>query len=160
MYTFNFITVGPLKEEYRRKERDEYAKRLGAYGKVVKTELSAYKLPSEPSDAEIESALSKEGETILRAIPKGAHVIALCVEGKKMDSPSFASYLGRVADSGTSDICFIIGSSYGLSPAVKKAAHMRLSVSDFTFPHSMMQPILYEIVYRSMNILRGGKYHK
>lgn len=77
-----------------------------------------------------------------------------------MDSPSFASYLGRVADSGTSDICFIIGSSYGLSPAVKKAAHLRLSVSDFTFPHSMMQPILYEIVYRSMNILRGGKYHK
>lgn len=160
MYTFHVITVGPLKEEHRRAERDEYAKRLGAYGRLVKTELSAYKLPSEPSDAEIETALAKEGEAILRAIPKGAHVIALCVEGKKFDSPSFARYLERAADSGASELCFIIGSSYGLSPAVKAAANLRLSVSDFTFPHSMMQPILYEIMYRSMNIIRGGKYHK
>ncbi len=160
MYTFHFITVGPLKEEYRRAERDEYAKRLSAYGKVVKTELSAHKLPQDPTDAEITSALEKESALILRTIPKGAYVIALCVEGKKFDSPTFASHLERAADSGASELCFIIGSSYGLAPSVKAAANLRLSVSDFTFPHSMMQPILYEIVYRSMNIIRGGKYHK
>ncbi len=160
MLTIHFITVGPLKEDYRRAEREEYSKRLGAYGKVIKTELSAHKLPSEPSDAEIETALSKEGDAILRAIPKGAHVIALCVEGKRFDSPSFASYIDRAVSSGASELCFIIGSSYGLSPKVKSAADLRLSVSDFTFPHSMMQPILYEIVYRTMNILKGGKYHK
>ncbi len=160
MLNLHFITVGPLKEDYRRAERDEYAKRLGAYGKVIRTELSAHKLPSEPSDAEITSALAKEGEAILRAIPKGAHVIALCVEGKKFSSPAFADYIDRAVSSGASELCFIIGSSYGLAPSVKAAANLKLSVSDFTFPHSMMQPILYEIVYRSMNILRGGKYHK
>ncbi len=160
MYTFHIITVGPLKEEHRRREVEEYSKRLLMYGRVVKTEIPAYKLSQEPSQAEITNALKRESEAILKAIPNTAHVIALCVEGKKFDSPTFASYLGRAADSGATEVTFVIGSSYGLDDAVKKRANLKLSVSDFTFPHSMMQPILYEIIYRSMNILRGGKYHK
>lgn len=160
MYTFHIITVGPLKEAHRRAECEEYGKRLAMYGRLVKTEIPAYKLPSEPSQSEIDAALKIEGEAILRAIPKGAHTIALCVEGKKFDSPSFANYLSRAADSGATELCFVIGSSYGMSDAVKSAAKLNLSVSDFTFPHGMMQPILYEIIYRSMNIIRGGKYHK
>lgn len=160
MQTIQVITVGPLKEAYRKSEVDEYAKRLGMYGKLVKTEISAVKLPQEPSTSEIESALSAEGEAILKAIPKGAHVIALCVEGKRFDSVSFAKYVEKARDNGAGTLTFIIGSSYGLSDSVKKRADLRLSVSDFTFPHGMMQPILYEIIYRTMNIISGGKYHK
>lgn len=160
MQNIQVITVGPLKEAYRKSEVDEYAKRLGMYGKLIRTEIPAHKLPQEPSASEINTALSQEGEAILKAIPKGAHVIALCVEGKKFDSPSFANYVSKAKDNGAGTLTFIIGSSYGLADTVKKRADLKLSVSDFTFPHGMMQPILYEIIYRTMNIISGGKYHK
>ena len=160
MYTFHIITVGPLKESSHREIVAEYKKRLSGTTKLKTTELPASKLPAEPSPSEIKSALAAEGKLILRAIPKGAHKIALCVEGRRFDSPAFAEYLRRAADSGASEVTFIIGSSYGLDDSVKFACDLRLSVSDFTFPHGMMQPILYEIIYRSCSIISGGKYHK
>ena len=157
MYSFEIITVGPLKERSYRDVCDEYAKRLSAYCSLKRTELPAKKLPAEPSPAQIADALETEGKAILRAA-KGAQLIALCVEGKRYDSVTFAAELQKFADAGK--VAFVIGSSYGLSDEVKGASRLRLSVSDFTFPHAMMQPILYEIVYRSCNIIAGGKYHK
>ncbi len=157
MYAFEIITVGQLKEQYYREIRDEYAKRLSAYCNLTRTELPAKKLPAEPSPAQIAGALDAEGKSILRSA-KGAQIVAMCVEGKRFDSVSFADELRRYADAGK--VAFVIGSSYGLSDEVKSAARLRLSVSDFTFPHAMMQPILYEILYRSCNIMAGGKYHK
>lgn len=160
MYTFHIISVGPLKEPAHRELTAEYTKRLSGACKIKKTEIPASKLSPDPSDAEICSALSSEAKAILRVIPRGAHKIALCVEGRRFDSPGFAEYLRRAADGGASEITFIIGSSYGLDESVKSACELRLSVSDFTFPHGMMQPILYEIIYRSYSIITGGKYHK
>ena len=59
-----------------------------------------------------------------------------------------------------SEIVFVIGSSYGLSDAVKQRADMKLSISRLTFPHQLMRPILLEAVYRAFNIQKGTKYHK
>ena len=70
-------------------------------------------------------------------------------------SPSF---LYEAKESG--EICFIIGSSYGLSPEVKSACRLRLSFSKLTFPHQLMRVILYEAVYRCTTIIKGTRYHK
>ncbi len=160
MYTIHIITIGPLKEAAHREIVAEYKKRLSGVCRLKTTELPAKKLSAAPSPAEIASAPAAEGEAVLRAIPRGAYKIALCVEGKRFDSPSFAECLRRAADGGASEVTFIIGSSYGLDGKVKNAADLLLSVSDFTFPHGLMQPILYEIIYRSFSIIAGGKYHK
>jgi len=57
-------------------------------------------------------------------------------------------------------LTFIIGSSFGLAPEVKSAAHMRLSLSPMCFAHSLARVMLLEQLYRCMNMNAGGKYNK
>lgn len=154
-----FITVGNLKESYLREAVAEYKKRLSGMCRVEDIELKECKLPDNPTDADIKAALSTEAKAILGAVPSRAYLIALCVEGDKLSSPDLAKKLEKVGNA-ASEICFVIGSSYGLSPEVKSAAQMRLSVSDLTFPHQLMRVILYEAVYRCYQISKGTKYHK
>ncbi len=154
-----FITVGSLKESYLREAVAEYRKRLSGLCRVEEVELKEVRLPDDPSDAEIRRALEAEGKAILAAVPPRAYPIALCVEGKQMSSPELSRKLEAVSAS-CGELCFIIGSSHGLSPEVKAAAQMRLSVSELTFPHQLMRVILYEAVYRCYQIAKGSKYHK
>ncbi len=157
--TVRFITVGNLKESYLREAAAEYRKRLSGLCRVEEVELKEVRLPDDPSEADIRRALETEGKSILAAIPPRAFPIALCVEGKQLSSPDLARKLeGLTAE--CAEVVFIIGSSHGLSPEVKSAARMRLSVSELTFPHQLMRVILYEAVYRCYQISRGSKYHK
>ena len=159
MLTVRFITVGTLKEAYLKEAVAEYQKRLSGFCKVEEVNLKESRLSDRPSEAEIKAALEAEGKAILEAIPSRAYAIALCVEGQQFSSPDLAKKLEKICDT-ASDICFVIGSSYGLAPEVKKACQLRLSVSELTFPHQLMRVILYETVYRCFNILKGTQYHK
>lgn len=159
MIGVKLITVGTLKESYLRDAAAEYQKRLGAFCKFTEVNLKEEKLPDVPSEAEIKTALRREGEKIILEIPKKAYKIALCVEGKQLSSEELAKKLG---DIGTThgELCLIIGSSHGLDDTVKNACDMKLSVSKLTFPHQLMRVILLEAVYRGFNILKGTHYHK
>lgn len=159
MVQLTVITVGTLKERYLTEAVAEYKKRLSAFARVEEITLKEERISDEESPAAVAAALSAEGARILSAVPEGAYTVALCVEGKTMDSPALAETLGAAADR-TGKLCLVIGSSHGLSPEVKKRADLRLSVSALTFPHQLMRPLLMEILYRSFTILHGKKYHK
>lgn len=159
MLNVKFITLGTLKEVYLRDAAAEYEKRLGAFCRFELVQLKEERLSDDPSESEIKNALSKESEKILALIPARAYVVAMCVEGKQLTSPELAEKLEEIS-SRTSDICFIIGSSFGLSDTVKQRADLRLSVSKLTFPHQLMRVILLETVYRAFNIQKGTRYHK
>ncbi len=153
------ISVGTLKESYLSEAVDEYKKRVSQYARVDEINIKEEKIRDEDDPSEIRRALDAEGEKILAAIPKGAASVALCVEGRECDSPALARLIGKYGDE-RGKIAFIIGSSHGLSPAVKAAADEKLSVSRLTFPHQLMRVILSEALYRSMTILAGKRYHK
>ena len=159
MLNVKFITLGTLKEAYLRDAAAEYEKRLGAFCRFELVQLKEERLSDDPSESEIKNALSKESEKILALIPARAYVVAMCVEGKQLTSPELAEKLEEVS-ARTSDVCFIVGSSFGLSDTVKQRADLRLSVSKLTFPHQLMRVILLETVYRAFNIQKGTKYHK
>ena len=152
--------TGSLKEKYWREAENEYAKRMKRFGGWNVIEQAEVSLPDRPSQKEIDRALQKEGEAILKKLPAQAYTIALCVEGKPRSSEALAALLAELPQMGKSEIALIIGSSHGLSPEVKAAAKMRLSVSELTFPHQLMRVILYEAVYRCYQIAKGSKYHK
>ena len=159
MIGVTFIVVGSLKEGYLRDGVAEYMKRLSGFCRPNTVELKESRLSENPSQNEINTALEAEADKILSSIPPKAYKIALCVEGKQYPSEKLAQII-EDACMEHSDICFIIGSSFGLSQRVKSSADLKLSFSQLTFPHQLMRLISAEAVYRAFNIIKGTKYHK
>ncbi len=159
MIKITFITLGKLKEKYLRDAVNEYAKRLSRYCKLEIVELNPVNLPEKPSQSEIDTALQKEADLIKKRIPENSIVTALCVEGKAHSSEQLAAFVDTNTNSGK-NMCFIIGSSYGLYETIKQRADLKLSLSAMTFPHQLFRVMLLEQIYRAFKINEGGTYHK
>ena len=160
MLSVHIICVGKLKEKFYADAVEEYAKRLGGYCKLTLTELPEERLPDSPSQAQIDAALAKEGEAVLQRLPKNTVPVALCVEGRLLSSEDLAERMSDWMLGGRSSVAFLIGSSYGLAPAVKEKALLRLSMSPMTFPHHLARVMLLEQIYRAFKINEGSGYHK
>ncbi len=160
MQTIQILALGKCKEAYLRDACREYEKRLSRFCRLQCMELEPVSLSPEPSEKEIAQALEKEGTELLKRA-QGV-CIAMCIEGKQMDSPALAKEIADAAAYGGNNgaLTFFVGSSYGLSPAVKAYAQIRLSMSRMTFPHQLARVMLLEQIYRSYQILGGTKYHK
>jgi len=159
MLSVNIICIGAVKEKHFTDAYNEYAKRLTAFCKLTLIEIPEYKLPDNPSFANINDGLIKEGRQILSKIPKNSYKIALAVEGKQKSSEEMAELLKDISNK-NSMVTLIIGGSYGLSDEVKNTCDIRLSFSKMTFPHQLMRVILAEQLYRAFTINAGTKYHK
>ena len=160
MFNITLLTVGKLKEKFYLSAAEEYVKRLGAYCQFHLLELPETRLPENPSPAEISAGLEKEAEQILSKIPKGAWFCVFTPEGKELSSESFAAKLKEVKIAGKSSACFLIGSSFGMSPRVKAKADLKLSMGPMTFPHHLARIMVLEQIYRAEAIQAGSKYHK
>ena len=154
-----FICVGDFKEKYWQEACREYEKRLSAYCQFSTIVLKEERITDENNPQKIQQALQSEGAKILSQIPDNAFRIALCVEGKSIDSVTLAKTLEKAQDS-SGKIALIIGSSHGLHQSVKDACDLKLSVSALTLPHQLCRVLLMETVYRSFTILAGKSYHK
>lgn len=160
MFTITLLTVGKLKEKFYTAAVEEYAKRLSAYCKFRLVELPESRLPENPNPSEIAAGLAAEAEKILAAVPKGAWFCVLTPEGTELSSEALADKLRTVKNEGKSAACFLIGSSFGMDPSVKKRADYRLSFGPMTFPHHLMRVMAMEQLYRAESIQAGTKYHK
>lgn len=160
MFSITLIAMGKLKEKFYMSAASEYEKRMKGYCEFQLLELPEVRLPENPSPAEISAGLEKEADTIFAKIPKGAWVCVLTPEGKLLSSEALADKMKEVKLSGRSSACFIIGSSFGMSPRVKAKADLKLSMSPMTFPHHLARVMVLEQLYRSEAIQAGSKYHK
>ena len=160
MFDVTLICMGKLKEKFYIQAAQEYEKRLGAYCRFHLLELPEYKLPDDPSPAQITAGLDKEAELILSKIPKGAWLCIWTPEGKILSSEDLALQMKDVKLSGKSSACFLIGSSFGISTKIKQIADYTLSMSKMTFPHHLARIMVLEQLYRAEAIQAGSKYHK
>lgn len=159
MMKITVICLGKLKEKYLSAACDEYRKRLSRYCSLDFVELEPVKLPDKPSKSEIDLALDKEADLILKKIPQNSEVYTLCIEGKQLSSESLAEKVSALKNMGKS-LAFVIGSSYGLSQKIKSLSQLKLSFSQMTFPHQLFRVMLLEQIYRSFKIDEGSEYHK
>lgn len=154
------ICLGKIKEKYLKDGISEYLKRISRFTSIEIIELQDEKIPDNASDAECEKIKVTEGKKILSKIKNDEYIYSLCIEGKQLDSETFAKSISKVMVSGFSTITFIIGGSLGLSEEVKNISHMQLSFSSMTFPHQLMRLILTEQIYRCFKINANEQYHK
>lgn len=154
------VCVGKIKERYLADGIAEYCKRLGRFCTVEIAEVADERIPERPNGAEITRVLEAEAARMEKRIPKGAYVVGLCVEGRAMDSETFAKAMAQAQVQGFGTLAFLIGGSLGMAPRMKDMCHLRLSLSAMTLPHQLARLVLLEQIYRCYKINAGEEYHK
>ena len=153
------VCAGRLKEKYLTAGISEFLKRLKPMAQVEILEVHEEKMPDNPSAAEKQQVLQKEGEKLLKLVPSGSYLFVLDVYGEELSSEELAERIDKLGVSGRSSLTFLIGGAFGLSKEVRQAADMKLSFSRLTFTHQMVRLLLVEQIYRAFKINRGEKYH-
>ena len=152
---FYVVAVGRLKDSLIRDSCMKYVARVGHYAKLEIVEVRDGGRP----DNRAAAAREDEGESLLKAIPGGARIVALTRTGNAETSSRFARRIGDWRDQGV-DVAFVIGGAHGLSEGLLTRADHRLSISQMTLPHELARLMLLEQLYRACTILRGEPYHK
>ena len=160
MQKVTVLCVGKLKEKFYADACAEYQKRLARHCQLELIELPEQRLGDNPSEAEIARALQKEAAAIEEKLPRNGALIALCIEGRLMSSEQLCETITGYAARGVSQLCLLIGGSFGLAESIKRKADFRLSMSPMTFPHHLARVMLLEQLYRAYQIDSGTKYHK
>ena len=157
MLKVKIIAVGKIKEKYFIEAINEYSKRLSRYANFSIVEVKEENFVEEPNSSQKEEILKREGQNIKKEM-KGFSV-AMAIEGEKYPSVKLSKLIDQVKNK-DSEMCFIIGGSYGISEEIKKSCNLKMSMSDMTFPHTLSRVMLVEQIYRAFSILNDGKYHK
>lgn len=133
------VAAGKLKEREVRAIADDY---LGRIRRFVKCD-------------EIEVRSAKD---LAAAVPAGALLVALEVEGDAVTSTELSRRVERWGSTGKGIVAFVIGGAEGIPKTLSQSAQARLSLSKLTLPHRLARVLLLEQLYRSLSILRGEPY--
>ena len=149
MQNITIIAMGKVQKGFQLDGCNEYIKRLKTLCNLKIVQLEDVQLAEKNlNDTLIQKTLDREADEIIKNIPKQSYVITMCIEGKQMFSEELAKLFSDKAVEGFSNICFIIGSSHGLSDRVKQLSHYKMSMSKMTFPHQLARVMLLEQIYR------------
>jgi len=148
------LTVGKPKASYVKDGLSEYLKRL-----KVHLPLSMKHVPDRSKRKNAEKVLEEEGKEILSTVGDEDFLVLLDVDGRLVDSVSFAAWVQKKLNETPKKLIFCVGGAYGVSEDVKRRANFLLSLSPMTFPHEMSLLILVEQLYRAVMINKGSAYH-
>ena len=152
---FYLTAVGRVKNAALRDACEDYENRTRRYVKLEVLEVR----DGGRTDRDADGARRKEADALLRAIPRGARVIALSRTGRSLSSVGLAERLGQWKREDR-DVAFVLGGAHGLDATVLDAAESQLSLSSMTLPHELARLTLLEQLYRACTILKGEPYHK
>lgn len=150
------LAVGARQPDWVQTAFNEYAKRLPPECRLELTEL---RLGKSRQRGDATRAVTDEGARMLAAIPPGARVIALDVQGKSFSTESLARQLQNWLASGR-DLVLLIGGPDGLAAACLERADLIWSLSALTLPHGLVRVVVAEQLYRAWTILEGHPYHR
>lgn len=134
----------------------EYVKRLSGDCRIRLIEIPAGR---RGKNADVARLQRDETARMLAAVPRGALVIALEVEGRSWSTEQLSIELGRWLASGR-DVALLVGGPEGLAEAARNAAELEWSLSPLTLPHPLVRVVVAEQLYRAWSLLRNHPYHR
>ncbi len=134
----------------------EYAKRF-----IEPWRLQLVEIPAEKrsKNSDMPRLMQREGERLLAATRRDAHLVVLDVRGKTFTTEALAKQLEMLQSEGAA-LDLLIGGPDGLSANCLARAHARWSLSALTLPHPLVRILLAEQLYRATTILRQHPYHR
>ena len=150
------IAIGSKMPDWVEAGCNEYLKRLPS---ELNLEIIELPLGQRGKGADINRAIQREGEAMLKAISEQDHVIALDVLGKPWSTEQLAKKLQQWQLSGD-NFSLLIGGPDGLAAECLKRANSKWSLSALTLPHSLVRILLVEQIYRAGTINSGHPYHR
>lgn len=140
------IVVGNVKESYYQSKIEDFLIRIKKRCPVRLVCLKDESIPKQAGDAVMRKVKETEGNRILEQIVGSDYVVALCIDGKKLDNEKLRMHNEKAEQMGKTSVTYIIGGSLGLSDAVIGRADEKISFSDMTFPHQLMRVMLLEVL--------------
>lgn len=152
--------VGRFKDSAERELLAKYRQRFEGAGKRLGLGPVAWHEIAESRAASSARRCAEEGAALLKLAGGAEAIVALDERGKALSSEAFAKYLARRRDDGAQAMALLIGGPDGLSPEVREAAQLVLSLGAITLPHALARIVLAEQLYRAATILAGHPYHR
>ena len=152
----SFWSVGKPHDAYVKEGIEEFTKRISKYFPVQWNIIPVPKNAATLSETDLKK---REAEAIFSFLKEDDYLVALDERGKELTSEGLAQFIQQRGNESRKQIIFLIGGAFGLDEKVLKAAKMKWSLSQLTFPHQMVRLILAEQVYRACTILQNEKYH-
>ena len=151
MRDLHLIVVGKLNDKNIEDLEKDYYKRLT----IPKLHIHEARAHSED--------LTKEAKEVLAIIndiskTENPYIVMLMEKGKQFSSGDFSKWLSGVIE--RQSIVFVIGGAAGHGEEIIKRAHLKLSLSELTYPHKLARLLLVEQIYRAQTIAAGHPYNK
>lgn len=134
----------------------EYRKRLSRELPIELVEVAA---GARGKGRDIQRAIREEGVSLLAALPKDAHVVALDGAGQAWSSEELSGHLADWRMQGR-DLAVLIGGPDGHCDEVLTVADQRWSLGPLTLPHMLVRLVVIEQLYRAAALLAGHPYHR
>lgn len=125
----------------------------------LKLNLVLVPLLKRGKNPDIHRIIRDESRKLLAAVPAGCQLIALDVLGKAVTTEKLSNMLDGWMQQGQ-DVALIVGGPDGLSDELLQKTQMKLSLSDLTFPHTLVRVMVVEQLYRAWSILNNHPYHR
>lgn len=147
------LAVGKLRPAFRT-ACDDYLRRIGRTLPVREREVR-----EAGRAGSVARQRTEEGERLVAAVPAGASVTLLDLDGRPWSSEQVAEQLDQWRQAAR-DHAMIIGGAVGVDGAVRARADSVWSLGPLTLPHELARLVVVEQLYRATTILQGTPYHK
>lgn len=156
MLKITIIALGNKMPGWVTQGSNEYAKR---FNDGIQVKLIEIPLVRRTKSSDLIRIMEKETSLIKDALPNGARIIALEIDGRTFSSEELALKITELQQV-NSHLCLLIGGPEGLSKETLSFCDERWSLSKLTLPHPLVRIILLETLYRAWSIINNHPYHK
>ena len=149
MKKITLICYGKLKTPGLLAAVEEFSKRLSKY-----TDFKTFELKREEVIEVLSSPALK---------PRAGNQSELwCLDetGIALKTSEWAKYLLNINEKKSGELVLVIGGSFGLTDAILKSAHRKVSFGPQTLSHQLARLVLVEQLYRALSVNAGHPYHK